>query len=57
LFGGVALRQREWDRTDSDEQKQIESASNEMRFDGGIKLFFHFLSLEEFWSEDEKPLF
>jgi hypothetical protein len=52
LFGGVALRQREWDRTDSDEQKQIESASNEMRFDGGIKLFFHFLSLEEFWSED-----
>jgi hypothetical protein len=47
-FADVALRQCEWDRADSDEQNQIKRASNKMRFDGGINLFFHFSSLVEF---------
>jgi hypothetical protein len=37
----VSLRQREGNRTDSYKQKQIKSASDKMRFDGGINLFFH----------------
>jgi len=37
----VSLRHREWDRTDSDKQKQIKSAPDKMRFNGGINLFFH----------------
>jgi hypothetical protein len=37
----VSLRQREWDRTHSHKQKEIKSASDKMRFDGGIDLFFH----------------
>jgi hypothetical protein len=41
VFASVALRQREWDRTDSGKQKQIKPTANEMRFDGGINLFFH----------------
>ena len=57
LFAGVALRQSELNRTDADEQNQIESAPDEMRFDGGINLFFHFFTLEEVWSEDKKRLF
>jgi hypothetical protein len=48
-FADVALRQCEWDPADSDEQNQIKRASNKMRFDGGINLFFNFLSLVEFW--------
>jgi hypothetical protein len=44
----VALRQGEWDRAESDEQNQIKRASDEMRFDGGVNLFFHFSSLVEF---------
>ena len=44
----VALGQREWDRADSDEQKQIECASDKMRFDRGVNLFFHFSSWLEF---------
>jgi hypothetical protein len=38
----VALRQREWNRAHSHKQKQIKSASNKMRFSGGINLLFHF---------------
>ena len=42
VFAGVALRQREWDRADSDKQKQVKRASNKVRFDGGVNLLFHF---------------
>jgi hypothetical protein len=48
LFGGIALRQRQGDRADGDEQKEIKRASDKMRLDRGINLFFHFSSLEEF---------
>jgi len=41
LLGGVSLRQCEWDRADGHEQKQIKRASDKVRFDGGINLFFH----------------
>ena len=41
----VSLRQRERNRTDSHKQEQIRSASNEMRFDSRINLFFHVGSL------------
>jgi len=34
---------------DSDEQNQIKCASNKVRFDGGVILFFHFSSMVEFW--------
>jgi hypothetical protein len=36
------LRQREWDGADGQQQKQIKHASDEMRFDSGVNLFFHF---------------
>jgi len=42
------LRQREGDRADGDEQKEIKRASDKMRLDGGINLIFHFSSLVEF---------
>jgi hypothetical protein len=54
VFARVALRQRKWDRADSEKHKQIKSASDKMRFDGGASLLFHFgvfLDLEE----AEKP--
>src|SRR4051794_21548760 len=41
----VPLCQRERNRTDSHKQEQIRRASNKMRFDGGINLFFHVGSL------------
>src|SRR6476660_5281935 len=37
----AGLRQREWNRAHGDKQKQVKCASNKMRFDGGINLFFH----------------
>ena len=37
----AGLRQRKWDRADGHKQKQVERASNEMRFDGGVNLLFH----------------
>jgi hypothetical protein len=37
----AGLRQREWNRAHSDKQKQVKCASNKMRFDRGINLFFH----------------
>jgi hypothetical protein len=43
LLCSVPLRQRERDRTDGKKQKQIKSASDKMRFDGGINLFFHWV--------------
>ena len=43
--GGLSRRQCEWDRADSHKQNQIKCASNKMRFDGGINLFFHVGSL------------
>ena len=47
-LGSVALRQREWNHAHSHKQKQIKSAPNKVRFDGGINLFFHLvLSLLE----------
>jgi len=45
---GVSLRQREWDGADGQKQKHVEGASNKMRFDGGIDLFFHFLIFSVF---------
>jgi hypothetical protein len=48
-MAGVALCQREWRRADAAEQNQVKRASNKMRFDGGVNLFFHFSSLVEFW--------
>src|SRR5262245_34798304 len=38
----VSLRQREWDRAEGQQQKQIKCASDEMSFDSGINLLFHF---------------
>jgi len=38
---GVSLRQRKWDSADGQKQKQVKRASDKMRFDGGINLFFH----------------
>ena len=43
VFTGVALRQREWDRANSDKQKQIEPASDKMRFDRRVNLLFHMM--------------
>jgi hypothetical protein len=43
--GRVSRRQREWDRAYSHKQNQVKCASNEMRFDRGINLFFHVGSL------------
>ena len=43
--GGVSRRQRKWDRADSHKKNQVKCASNEMRFDCGINLFFHVGSL------------
>jgi hypothetical protein len=40
--GRVSRRQREWDRADSHKQNQVKCASDEMRLDSGINLFFHF---------------
>src|SRR4029450_5016228 len=37
----VPFRQRERDRADREKQQQIKRASEEMRFDVGISLFFH----------------
>jgi hypothetical protein len=36
------LRQREWDGADGQQQKQIKCASDEIRFDSGVNLLFHF---------------
>ena len=40
--GRISLRQRKWDRAHGHKQKQVKCASDEMRFDGRINLFFHF---------------
>ena len=40
-LGGITLRQCEWNGANSQKQKQIKRASDKMRFDGGINLFFH----------------
>jgi hypothetical protein len=40
----VSLRQREWDRVQRDQRKQIKRASDEMRFNGVVSLFFHLVS-------------
>src|SRR6476659_4091583 len=39
--GRVSRRQREWDRAYGHKQNQVKCASDEMRFDSGINLFFH----------------
>ena len=39
--GRVSRRQREWDRAYGQKQSQVKCASDEMRFDSGINLFFH----------------
>jgi hypothetical protein len=35
------LRQREWNRANSQKQKEVKCASDKMRLDGRIDLFFH----------------
>ena len=40
-FRSVSLRQSEWNRADGHKQKQIKRASDKVRFDGGVSLFFH----------------
>lgn len=54
VFAGVSLRQREWDRANSEKYKQIKGASDKMRFDGGVNLFFHF-GVFLYLEEAEKP--
>jgi hypothetical protein len=39
---GVSLSQSEWDRANGQKQHHVKGASNKMRFDGGIDLFFQF---------------
>jgi hypothetical protein len=41
-LGSVSLRQREWNGADRQKQKKVKRASDKMRFDGGVNLFFHF---------------
>ena len=43
--GRISRRQRKGDRADSHKKNQVKCASNEMRFDSGINLFFHVGSL------------
>jgi hypothetical protein len=40
--GDVPLPEREWDHADCQQQKQVKRASNEMRFNGGANVRFHF---------------
>jgi hypothetical protein len=37
----AGLRQRKWNCTDCKKKQQIKRASDKVRFDGGINLFFH----------------
>jgi hypothetical protein len=41
LTAVVSLRKRERDRADGQEHKEVKRTSNQVRFDGGINLFFH----------------
>jgi hypothetical protein len=41
-LGSVALRQCEWNGAHGEKQKQIKRASDEIRFNGGFNLLFHF---------------
>ena len=50
-LGVVSLRQREWNRAHSHKQKQVKCASDEMRFDGWINLFFHLVLFFDLISE------
>ena len=43
--GRISRRERKGDRADSHKKNQVKCASNEMRFDSGINLFFHVGSL------------
>jgi hypothetical protein len=47
---GVSLRQRKWDRADGQKQKQVKRASDKMRFNSGINLFFHWVASFRFSS-------
>ena len=38
----AGLRQREWDRAHGQKQNHVKGASNKMRFNGEIDLFFQF---------------
>jgi hypothetical protein len=38
----AGLRQREWDRANRQQQKQVKGASKNLRFDRRVNLFFHF---------------
>jgi len=43
LLGGGSLPEREWDHANGHKQKQVKRASEKMRFDLGVSLFFQFL--------------
>jgi hypothetical protein len=40
-FRVISLGERERDRAHGEQQNQVKRASNQMRFNGGINLFFH----------------
>ena len=44
----AGLRQRKWNCADAQKQKQVKRTSNQMRFDGGIKLLFHLFGPRDF---------
>jgi hypothetical protein len=41
LVAVVSLRKCERDRADGQEEKKVKRTSNQVRFDGGVNLFFH----------------
>ena len=41
LPSSISLRQRERNRADGEEQKQVKRASNKICLNGGVDLFFH----------------
>jgi hypothetical protein len=43
----AGLRQREWDRANRQQQKQVKGASKNLRFDRRVNLFFHFFGPRE----------
>jgi hypothetical protein len=54
-LGRISLRQCEWDRADGEKQKEVKRTSNQVRFDGGVNLFFHFCVLVSFEVEGSSP--
>jgi hypothetical protein len=51
----VSLRHRKRDYADRAKQKQVKRTANQMRFSGGINLFFHSLCPSDFELEGITP--